>query len=63
MRVIIVIYGHCKTPPSDHAVDVRFLLTQVLAEIDQVLGDRAPNLDDLRSLPYCRATLGAMLLP
>ncbi|KAF8062011.1 CYP97B2 [Scenedesmus sp. PABB004] len=34
---------------------------KLLAEIDSVLGDRAPGLDDMRALPYVRATLAESL--
>lgn len=34
---------------------------QVREEVDRVVGDRAPTIDDIKSLPYLRATLGESL--
>jgi cytochrome P450 len=34
---------------------------QVHAEIDRVLGDRAPGIDDIDQLPYCRAVIDETL--
>ncbi|MEW5302811.1 MAG: hypothetical protein WDW36_005557 [Sanguina aurantia] len=37
------------------------VMAKVLAEVDSVVGDRTPTLEDMRAMPYVRATIGESL--
>lgn len=47
---------------STHTSKLRAkLTTQVLAEVDRVVGDRAPTIDEMKQLNYTRMVLGESL--